>query len=638
MSTGIIKKTDLQLAVNEELVVGGYLYDRDGLYRIKAVNDDGSVVVDEVNPETLEAYENSFKKDYRITSMEYYKVLGVDVEKIKSMAERLLNGEPFEEFAESSDTALMSLGSKETLVVLRENINKAALVAEKTRKYADIMIQQKTRELEARLRPMREMIEKMGREVKRLDYVIQTIETYAGIKESVEQLHAGEPAPETTPIVFRQAVIFMDEELALIDDDFDWQKVDKFDKWLLEKDRYKEFMPDEKSMVAIKPRRTDKKYTDEKGIGGALYNWMMNKPNHKTVFLIRNGENLYKIESEHIYLFDRMYPNKDEYLKILEKEQKIIYHSGTPESESFRKQYTQVAFLMQGLVERSDVFSPHTVTGSLIKMEGFTDEQIQLRYELDASRALGDGRPSVEEWMRQMNSQLCEGKRVLLIVGKYSMDYGYHFNEEHDFIKYYNNSFTAPDLPTSGIYTLEKLDEGRKNGYWETYNFLIKYMPQNDVRGYWEDTPRKKRVSIRVSLNNDGILNYDDMKIEDVEYYLNSRLHRSKYFKFVRLLKEFKNVYLKELEAENEYIKMFVGQMMAKGLQPKDGITAESVVRKAIDTIKNRLKWKRPITAKEKETYTLVERTLFSQAFRNKYFKQYGYKDKRTNERTEEKG
>lgn len=621
MSTGIIKKTDLQLAVNEELVVGGYLYDRDGLYRIKAVNDDGSVVVDEVNPETLEAYENSFKKDYRITSMEYYKVLGVDVEKIKSMAERLLNGEPFEEFAESSDTALMSLGSKETLVVLRENINRAALVAEKTRKYADIMIQQKTRELEARLRPMRDMIEKMGREVSRLDYVIQTIETYAGIKESVEQLHAGEPAPETTPIVFRQAVIFMDEELALIDDDFDWQKVDKFDKWLLEKDRYKEFMPDEKSMVAIKPRRTDKKYTDEKGIGGALYNWMMNKPNHKTVFLIRNGENLYKIESEHIYLHDRMYPNQDEYLKILEKEQKYTHLSGTLESESFRKQYTQVAFLMQGLVERSDVFSPHTVTGSLIKMEGFTDEQIQLRYELDASHALGDGRPSVEEWMRQMNSQLCEGKRVLLIVGKYSMDYGYHFNEEHDFIKYYNNSFTAPDLPTSGIYTLEKLDEGRKNGYWETYNFLIKYMPQNDVRGYWEDTPRKKRVSIRVALDNDGILNYDDMKIEDVEYYLNSRLHRSKYFKFVRLLKEFKNVYLKELEAENEYIKMFVGQMMAKGLQPKDGITAESVVRVAIDTIKNRLKWKRPITAKEKETYTLVERTLFSQAFRNKYFK-----------------
>lgn len=620
---GIIKKADLQLAVNEELKVGCYLYDRDDIYRIKAVNDDGSVVVDTVNPETLEVIDNTFKKDYRIgkDNLHYYSVLGVDVEKIKQMAERLLNGETFEEFTESSDTALMSLGSKDTLMILRENINRAAIVAEKTRKYADIMIQRKTRELEARLRPMRDMIEKMGREVKRLDYVIQTIETYAGIKESVEQLHAGEPAPETTPIVFRQAVIFMDEELALIDDDFDWQKVDKFDEWLLQNDRFKEFMPDEKSMVAVKPRRTDKKYAEEGSIGGAMTNKIMNIPNHHTVFLIRNGENLYKIDSEHIYLFDRMYPNKEEYLKILEKERQYTHVSGTLESESFRKQYTQVAFLMQGLVERSDVFSPHTVTGSLIKMEGFTDEQIQLRYELDASRALSDGRPSVEEWMKSMNSQLCEGKRVLIIVAKYSTERGYHFNDEHDFVKYYTNKWSAPELPASGIYTLEKLDDGLRKGYWDNYDFLIKYMPTNEVRGYWEDSKRKNRVSIRVALDNDGILNYDDMKIEDVEYYLNSRLHRSKYYRFVRLLKEFKNVYLKELEAENEYIKMFVGQMMAKGLQPKDGITAESIVRVAIDTIKNRLKWKRPITAKEKETYTLVERTLFSQAFRNKYFK-----------------
>lgn len=609
----------MQLSINEGVTVGGYLYDHDSLYKITTVKDDGSIIVDEVNPNTLEAYDD--RKGYTIGGLQYYKVLGVDVEKIKHLAERLLNGEQFEEFTESCDTALMSLDSKETLVVLREKINRATMIAEKTRKYAEIMIRQKTRELEARLRPMRDMIERMGREISRLDYVIQTIETYAGIKENVVRLHTGEPASETSPIVFRQAVVFMDEELALIDDDFDWQKVDKFDKWLLQNDRYKDFMPDEKSMVAIKPRRTKKKYADEGDSGDTLYNWMMNKPNQKTTFLIRNGENLYKIESEHIYLHDRMFPNKDEYLKILEKEQKWTHVSGTLDSENFRKQYTQMVFLMQGLMDRSDVFSPHTVTGSLVKMEDITEEQIQLRYELDASRALGDGRPSVEEWMKQMNNQLCEGKRILLIVGKYSTEHGYHFNKEHDFIKYYSNSFYAPDLPTSGIYTLEKLDEDRKKGYWESYNFLIKYMPKDEVRGYWKDTPRKKRVSIRLALNNDGILNYDDLKIEDVEYYLNSRLNRSKYYKFVRLLKEYKTIYLKEMEAENEYIKMFVGQIMAKDLQPKDGITPELVVRKAIDTIKNRLKWKRPISSKERETYTLVRRTLFSVAFRNKYFK-----------------
>jgi len=635
MNNGIIKKSDLQVAVNEELKVGSYLYDRDGLYRIKAIRDDGRIITDEVNPETLEVIEGSWRNNasHDAKSLtEHYKVLGTDASAIKSLAERLINGETIEDFAESSDTALMSLGSKETLMILRENISRASLVAEHTRRYAELMIKQKTAELEARLRPMKTMIEKMGREVKRLDYVIQTIETYAGIKESVVQLHAGEPAPETTPIVFRQAVIFMDEELALIDDDFDWQKVEKFDEWLLEKSRYKDFMPDEKSMVAVKPRRTDKAYTSGKTASDRMYNWMMNQPNHQTVFLIRNGENLYKIESEHIFLLDRMYPNMDEYKAIMEKEQKDVFYESRKEkdeleSENFRKRFTQVAFLMQGLIDRSDVFAPHNVTGSVIKMEGFTDKQIQLRYELDMSHALGDGRPSVKDWFIEMNGKLCEGKRIILVRQKYGMGYGYSFDREHDFVKWYRSEYSAPELPNDGIYTLEALTEEKANGYYREYDFAIKYMPNDEVRGYWEDTPRKQRVTIRIQVKpryseyEKGILNYDDVRIEDVEYYLNSRLHRSQYYRFVRILKDFKTLYLKELEAENEYIKMFVGQIMAKGLQTKDGITPESVVRVAIDTIKNRLKWKRPITAKEKETYTLVERTLFSQAFRTKYFK-----------------
>ena len=636
MNNGIIKKTDLQLAVNEELKVGCYLYDNDGVYKVTAMNDDGSVIINEVSVLTLEMLGEEHKKRYyckvnhKVSKDDLdrrYKVLGTDAEKIKQLAERLLNGEAIEEFTESSDTALMSLGSKDTLMILRENINAASAVAEKTRKFAELMVKVKTAELEARIRPMKTMIEKMKREVSRLDYVIQTIETYAGIKESIVPLKLGEPAPETTPIVFRQAVIFMDEEMALIDDDFDWHKIAKFDEWLLQDDRFKEFMPDEKSMVAVKPRRTDKEYTSGKTKDDVLYNWVMNQPNHETAFLIRNGDNLYKIESEHIFLLDRMYPNMDEYKAVIEKEQKDHWYEhnkeeGKLESERFRKRFTQVAFLMQGLIDRSDVFAPHNVTGSLIKMEGFTDEQIQLRYELDMSHALSDGRPTIDKWFEEVNGKLCEGKRIILIPRQYGIGYGYDFSRQHDFLKWYSSEYAAPELPKEGIYTLEAITKEQANGYIGEYDFAIKYMPQGEYR--WEE--RKNRVTIRLKTkakyrNSQGILNYDDVNIDDVEYYLNSRLHRSQYYMFVRVLKKFKTMYLKELEAENEYIKMFVGQMMAKGLQPKDGITAESIVRVAIDTIKNRLKWKRPITAKEKETYTLVERTLFSQAFRNKYFK-----------------
>lgn len=635
MGANIIKKSDLSLSLNDKVVVGSYLYDRERLYVVTTIDDEGAVL-DEVNPITLEVAEDSWYRNRKVSQAnleEYYKTFGTDVKEVKRLAERLLNGENVEDFTESDDMALMSLGSdsKNTLVALRESVGNAMAVAESVRKYAEILVQQKTKELMARLQPMREMVEKMQREVKRLDYVIQTIETYAGIKESVVQLRQGEPSAETTPIVFRQAVIFMDEEMALIEDDFDWQKVDKFDSWLLENDRFKDFLPEEKSMVAVKPRRTDKQYTKGETLSDRWYNWVMNEGNRQTAFLIRNGDNLYKIESEHVFLTDRMFPNPNEYAELVKKANEESRFSssikGFDNTEVFRKQYTQVAFLMQGLIDRSDVFAPHKVSGSIINLEGFTDAQIQLRYELDMSRALGDGRPTVKDWITKVNENLCEGKRIVLIPQRYGIGYGYDFDRDYDFMRYYRSSFSAPELPTEGIYTLEAITESQANGYMRCYDFAIKYKPTNDVYRYWDETPRKQRVSIRLQVKPrfgswvKGVLNYDDVKIEDVEYYLNSRLHRSQYYNFVCLLKKFKDLYLKEMDAESEYIKMFVSQIMARGLKVKDGYTPNSVVKVAIDTIKSRLKWKRPITAKEKETYTLVERTLFSQAFRTKYFR-----------------
>lgn len=65
---------------------------------------------------------------------------------------------------------------------------------------------------------------------------------------------------------------------------------------------------------------------------------------------------------------------------------------------------------------------------------------------------------------------------------------------------------------------------------------------------------------------------------------------------------------------------MMIGQIVAKGYVAREGYELDQIVREAINIVKGRLKWKRPITAKEKETYTLVERTLFSKSFVSKYF------------------
>lgn len=227
-------------------------------------------------------------------------------------------------------------------------------------------------------------------------------------------------------------------------------------------------------------------------------------------------------------------------------------------------------------------------------------------YELDYSRALGDGRPSPSKWITELNGKLCEGKRILLL------DYG--FDKRHDFVRYYKSEYTTPNLPNSGIYVLYNNPNYVEGRDWGPKKHVIKYLPDD----FWN--PRKIKESIEIDIERGGLLNYDDASLEDVEYYLNSRLHRSQYFKFVKQMKMFKRQYLEDKKEEDDYVRMMVGQIMTKGYVPKEGFTLQGVVREAIETVKGRLKWKRPITAKEKETYTLVSRTLFSKKFVAKYF------------------
>lgn len=481
-------------------------------------------------------------------------------------------------------------------------------------------------DINEKLKGVNSVITKMTREIDKLVYVVQSIETYAGIKEEIVTIQTGEPANANTPIVIRQAVLFMDEEIALSDDDFDWRKVDKFDKWLVENDNFKYILPDAKSIVAIKPRRTDKEYTDNDG----LYNYFLNKPNKATLFLIRNGDNLYRLESEHIKLDDRLFPNADEYQKAVEEEQNHnLDENYLKKSTLIQRTYTKVAFLLQGLLDRSTVFSPHNSKANFLKFDGFDDKSVILSYELDSSRYITDGHPSVQDWMHNLNSKLSEGKRIVLVKSSQFGEFqGYNFNEGA-FLRTYMNDYFKPEYPGNGIYTLKKnsLYNSKDEYYFmtqrNTCRYCISYKPDGEAYS-WENgyTRRKNKVNIAVDINAHlGILNYDDLDIDDLEYYLNCRLYRSKYFTYIRLLKTAKLIVEQEKKVESDFITLLEGECIKANLSPKDGIEIHSIVEMALKVVKDRLKWKRPVSSKEKETYTLVKRTLFSAKFKEKYFR-----------------
>lgn len=591
----LIRRDELRsVSVLDGFCVGNHVTSHGDVYFISDQPRPCVYTIQRIHPETNEILES--REISLSTLKEYYKPFPISVQKAKELAYRILNGEEIESVDGSGSAELMAMNGKNALCSLREEANRSLIVAESVKRYAEVIIKQRTAELEAKLGAVRGVIAKMNKQIEDLDYAIQIVETYAGIKESVVQLNSGDAADEDTPVVFRQAVVFVDEELALIEDDFDYRKMGRFDEWLLADNNFKKLLPDEKSMIACKPRRTKKTYCDLEWL-----NSIMNQPNFETLFLIRNGDNLYRLESEHIVLVDRMFPNQDEYMRELEKEKNESFKEGY--ADLFQKRFTRVAFLLQGLMDRSNVFSPHSFNGSFIKMDGIDPSRVQLRYELDNSRALSDGRPSPLDWMKKLNEQLCEGKRVLL--------HGYEFCSD-DFLKYYRSKYSAPSFPGNGLYTLYDNPNYRGESFG-AYKHIIRYIPFS----YWEK--RVNREPIQLDIRGVGLLNYDDASLEDVEYYLNSRLHRSQYYSFVLIMKAYKTQYLRDKAAEDDYVRMMIGQIVAKGYVAREGYELDQIVREAINIVKGRLKWKRPITAKEKETYTLVERTLFSKSFVSKY-------------------
>lgn len=624
----IIKHSDVVLATKQPhdgFRIGDYITDShfEAFYRLESIetrrwgdSDHEVYVCKGVNPITLEMDGNDRNMDLDDLTR-YYQVVDADVVKLRDIAHRVLNeGASIEDMQESSDTSLMALGNKQSLIALRQQIDESQRSVTLVKNYCHMMQTQVRNELQKKIDQVNGIVEKMGREIKRLDYVIQTIETYAGIKEEIITLQSGESAPETEPIVIRQAVLFMDEEFALIDDDFDWEKIESFEKWLTEDGNYKILLPDTKSVVAIKPRRTDKKYSDDRWT-----NLIMNRPNHVTLFLIRNGENLYRLDSEHIYLEDRMFPNLDEYQQTLEKEQKDGWYEINKEkdnlaSDRMRRRFTKVAFLLQGLLDRSDVFAPHNVKCSFLKMEGLNG-QAKMDYELDTSHLLQDGRPSVTEWIKQTNAGIKEGSRILLVSCS-------DMNSEM-FLRYYRDRYSVPDYPPLGVYTVKKNPKYDPEQRWrEVYRrpYCIAYMPKQDSYS-WTEGPHDRKIKSSICFREDGydILNYDNLNIDELDYYLNNRLYRSQYYLYVRLLKTARSLVEREYQQETDFINMLCGELIAESLWPKDGYTHDCIARIALQTIKDRLKWKRPISSKERETYYLVRRTLFSDAFRKKYFK-----------------
>jgi len=406
---------------------------------------------------------------------------------------------------------------------------------------------------------MRERANALSKTIKQAEQVIYVLNAYLGKDEEIVQIADGEPAPADTKIVMRQLILFMDEETAAASNfakrgGLDWKTIDEFDEWIKDPKNLKQCLPEEKGVVAFKPRRNNKFYDDNPFI-----NTELNRQNKCLYILIRNGEKLYRIYTT-LWLDDVFFPRKNEfddffYGKCDDKRLRPgsrKYMEAMDEAEANQRRYYTVLILLQGLLDRTHVFEPLPETATRVNICNIAESEKYLTFLYDAEMVLGDGRPDFDEWLEDVNSQIDVGCRV--IFEEIPWDVGWQGTKNR------MRPSTAKRPNGMELHRIEKRDDERE----DLFKFYYSREGETVYHGWgdWEGQPAKNRASFLIGTSDDFVLNFDAVTVEDMEYYIGSRLHRHHYEKMIPLMQHAIKLKKKEKKAEAPFRKLLVGQII----------------------------------------------------------------------------
>lgn len=428
--------------------------------------------------------------------------------------------------------------------------------------------------------------------------VLLTIQLYLGIEEDIFQITEGEPAPIDEPLSFRQALLYMDEEVAVLDNDgIDFKDIDKFDEFISK--HFEKIIPEKKSVVVFRVRRNDKDYGDK------YLNAIYNAENKTTYILIRNGNNLYRISTA-INIYPRLFPNKSEindiYAKVDNNNLDYFERKSKDDADDILLNYQRNIMILQGLIDRTDIFKPIPENINLFKFQDHSDN-INMIY--DGELLLPSHKKPFKEWQKEINSKIQRGSRI--IFAGYNKRY-YDGDKTCDrFFRYHAGSFSEPNLPAPDLYTVEDVFMDKPSYYrGETETLKILYFAGGE---YWSwgkrDQERKNKTGFKLYKDDDFVLNYDLIDLDDVEFYLNSRIDRPNYLSMLPVLRKIKAIRLEELKWEQDFVRMVSEEFIRDGKN-----VSEKQVWDAVEWWKNKVIWKRPITKDDTKALRMIKSKL----------------------------
>ena len=489
-------------------------------------------------------------------------------------------------------------GPKETLPVVSDSKSLSSISSKITLREKHDEIARRKAELEAMVSEMNNAMSLLKAELKQKQKIVYIIETYLGMNEEIVQIAEGDPAPNGTKLSLFQQKLFMDEEVGIWDDrdgqGLDFKDIEQFDEWILK--NYEKFAYDPLSIVVWQVRRREKKYND------IWSNVQFNHWNKTTYFLIRNGSRLYRIWSN-VQVDDRLFPTKNEYINIINEEKKWGDDRVKEKLQDKHEGYLYGLIAIQGLIERTDVlgtwFRKNGV--NLLSPRNDMDDYIKFIRDAEVEFWISDGRPRWDEFLRNNRESIKLGSRVCISTEKFYFSL-VSSNGDNDYwrCRPYRPAYT----PSRGhCYSVEAFEGESTDTYFpHGTTVMIRYQPE-DCAGYdpytYEPISRKRRVPW--FFYGDEIINFDEISMEEADYYMKSRIDRERYLTMLPTLHWIREIKLKEKDLEEEFTKMIAGKL---NLDLND--ENKKKIEDTIQWWKLKNKWKRAVTLKESTATRMI--------------------------------
>jgi hypothetical protein len=437
-------------------------------------------------------------------------------------------------------------------------------------------------DLEKKIELLKSNMIELQSEIKNKIKVLRLFETYIGTHEEVVTLISGKSSKLNSPIYVYQQLLYMDEEVGIWKNGgLDGSELHTFDDWIMKKENYNRYLYHDRCIVAFRVRREEKEY-----YGNIMLNILKNMEdgNYKTYFLIKNGENIYRIFSN-VNITDRLFPLTNEDKHILYND--TVIQKDEKEIKKMYEKYMYGLIAIQGIIDRTDVFDNDFKNKLNLVKGNFTDNEIILIRDDESKNWLDDGKLTWHNFISKNRETINVGTRVLFTEP--AIRHLSYFNKDDQWRTYPNKVH----YPTE--HELLIINDKIESKY-DHCIFTFKYNPKDTViPNYTYSHERKKAV--RYKVYRDELINVDNITLEEAEYYFYSRKERKLYLYMLPILDTIITFKKKEQELENEFYKL---------IQSKCNYVSVELIKEVTQWWKLKNKWKRGLSSDESKAVRMI--------------------------------